>query len=379
MRPSTWLLILFLTVPVASVAQKRDKNKISAIRDTLDGKLDFSRFLVEYNGFIPIMTIITEPALGGFGAGVGPIFLRQPKVPAGMGYVAPDVSGAYAMYTVNDSWAGFGFHQASYPKPGIKYRVGGGYTSINLSFYHEFEDIGEKQFDFNIRMIPVFFNVSKRISKSDVYFGLKYTFMDNDLTPRFDESLPGFINDTDLGSKVSSPGLFFDWDKRNSIFTPDEGFLLNVGYQQDDNWTGSDFTFGKFNELALFFWPIKQNWIFGLRFEGLQATQDPPFYMLPYISLRGIPAMRFQGRQTYVLETEQRFDLNLRWSIIGFVGYGKAINADESFNGGRNVFNVGTGFRYLISRLFKIRAGIDIAAGPDSWGWYINFGHPWNR
>ena len=89
--------------------------------------------------------------------------------------------------------------------------------------------------------------------------------------------------------------------------------------------------------------------------------------------------MRYQGRQTYVIETEQRFDLTGRWSLVGFAGYGKAIGENQSFSDGQNVFNVGTGFRYLIARVFKMRAGIDVAAGPDSWGWYINFGHAWNR
>jgi hypothetical protein len=379
MRWSKVLFFLFLfLLPCLAFAQEGD-GKIPTFKDTLDGKMDLSRFLIEFNGFIPIVTIITEPAVGGFGAGIGPVFLTQKKIPGYSGYVAPDITAAFAMYTVNDSWGGFAFRQGSFPKQGIKYRVAGGYASINLSFYHEFEAAGEQQFDFNIKMVPLLINVSKRISKSDVYLGLKYTFMNNQLTPDFSESLPDFINEEDLKSMTSSPGLFLDWDKRNTIFTPDTGFQLNAGYQQDDNWTGSDFTFGRFNELAVFFWPLKDNWICGLRFEGLQATQDPPFYMLPFINLRGIPVMRYQGRQTYVIETEQRFDLTGRWSLVGFAGYGKAIGENQSFSDGQNVFNVGTGFRYLIARVFKMRAGIDVAAGPDSWGWYINFGHAWNR
>jgi hypothetical protein len=36
-------------------------------------------------------------------------------------------------------------------------------------------------------------------------------------------------------------------------------------------------------------------------------------------------------------------------------------------------------FGILLHDLFRIRAGIDVAKGPDSWGWYIVFGHNWNR
>jgi hypothetical protein len=58
---------------------------------------------------------------------------------------------------------------------------------------------------------------------------------------------------------------------------------------------------------------------------------------------------------------------------------GKAIQRDQSFSEAKTVYNFGTGFRYLLARAFKLRAGIDIAKGPDSVGWYIVFGHNWNR
>ena len=38
--------------------------------DSVDGKLDLSRFLIEMHGFIPVPFLITEPALGGFGLGL---------------------------------------------------------------------------------------------------------------------------------------------------------------------------------------------------------------------------------------------------------------------------------------------------------------------
>jgi hypothetical protein len=58
---------------------------------------------------------------------------------------------------------------------------------------------------------------------------------------------------------------------------------------------------------------------------------------------------------------------------------GKAILGDESFADTQTAYGVGAGFRYLIARVLKIRAGIDIARGPDNFCWYIVFGHNWNR
>jgi hypothetical protein len=95
--------------------------------------------------------------------------------------------------------------------------------------------------------------------------------------------------------------------------------------------------------------------------------------------MRGVPAIRFQGKTTALLETEQRIDINFRWSAVAFAGVGKALEENESFKEAPTAYNFGAGFRYLISRVFRIRTGIDIAKGPDSFGWYIVFGHNWNR
>ena len=127
------------------------------------------------------------------------------------------------------------------------------------------------------------------------------------------------------------------------------------------------------------FIPMNKKWISGFRAETNFAFGDPPFYALPSLVMRGVPAVRFQGYTTALIETEQRLDLSLRWSAVAFAGVGKALEQDESFGAAGTAYNFGGGFRYLIARAFRIRTGIDIAKGPDSFGWYIVFGHNWNR
>jgi hypothetical protein len=62
----------------------------------------------------------------------------------------------------------------------------------------------------------------------------------------------------------------------------------------------------------------------GLRLEALVATQDPPFLALPYINLRGVPAMRYQGEMTVLTETEHMVNVYRGWSLVGFTGIGSA-------------------------------------------------------
>ena len=74
-----------------------------------------------------------------------------------------------------------------------------------------------------------------------------------------------------------------------------------------------------------------------------------------------------------------RFDIKTRWSLVTFGGTGKAFDNWNSFGDAKWVFNYGAGGRYLLARKFKLRVGIDLAHGPDTWAYYIVFGSNWLR
>ena len=116
----------------------------------------------------------------------------------------------------------------------------------------------------------------------------------------------------------------------------------------------------------------------GLRADFRMSTDEAPFFAKPYVKLRGIPAMRFQDDRVMVLETEERWDLSGRWSLVGFSGMGKAFPSSDEFTDRTLAYSVVGGFRYKIARLFKIYAGMDVARGNEAWAFYIQFGHYWN-
>lgn len=376
---ATSFLLSFPVVHAQDDHKLTKEEKKAMMRDTLDGQLDFSRFLVDAHGFIPIPFIITEPAFGGFGFALIPVFITPSKSKYATQRTPPDITGAIGMYTVNDSWLLGGFRLASIPKWSMKYRVAVAYADLNLTFYRDVTNIGEKQFEFNFVSKPVLLSLSKKVSKQEIYLGLQYTYLKNNIKPLFSEELPESITERELNSTAATFSPFLDWDRRDNTFTPNHGAIIRFQYDFNDKWTGSDYTFQRLNGNLNWFLPVKPNWISGIRVEVQHVLQDPPFYMLPFINLRGIPTFRYQGNTTALIETEQRFDLNRRWSAVGFAGYGKAIQENESFGDGTNVYNIGGGFRYLLARVFNVRAGLDIGFGPDSWGYYIVFGHNWNR
>jgi len=349
------------------------------LRDTLDGKFDASVMIDNAKGFLPIPFFVTEAALGGFGAGLAPVYISPQKKAIGdKDHIAPTVTAAFGAYTANKSWFTGLYRKEIIAKYGIKYRVFLGYVDYNLTYYKEFENGTDHEFDFNYKTIPIMLSVSRK-TFSDLYAGLEYFNGNMTISPNFDNELPPNITTDDFKKTVASLGGYLDWDRRNTIFTPDKGFRANLAYYVNDDWTGSDYKFEKLETFVHYFFPVNNKWISGLRFEALQAYGDVPFHQMPYIKLRGITAYRYQGNATLLTETEQRFDLDTRWSVLAYGGLGKVFQKNENFSDAKTVYNYGTGFRYLVARTYGLRAGIDVAKGPDSWGYYIVFGHKWNR
>lgn len=372
------IFLLFFT-SLINAQNKQDTNSKS-IKDTLDGKIDLSNYIINAHGVIAIPYIITQPALGGIGLAVVPMLITPKKRPDGFqGYIPPDITAGFAMYTANDSWAGGAIRIGSIPKHGIKYRAGLAYADMNLSFYKEYENIGTKELEFNIVAKPIYLELSKKIPKTNLYLGLQYIFSENILKPNFQGEVPEFISEKELNSKIGLFGTFLDFDTRNTIFTPNKGARLNLLYSLNDDLTGSDYKYQDLYGYINYFVPIKENWVSGFRFDFKQTYGNTPFYLDPYVDLKGIPALRYQGKTVLVFDTEQRIDLNFRWSIVACGGIGETIANNETLKTGTFVYNYGTGFRYFLAKSFGLRTGIDIAKGPDSWGYYLVFGHSWNR
>ena len=125
-------------------------------------------------------------------------------------------------------------------------------------------------------------------------------------------------------NKASGLGLSLEVDTRDNIFTPSRGYTGSIDATfYDPDW-GSDTSFQSYRAHAFGYWPIGKEWVIGGRIDGRTVDGRVPFFMLPYVDLRGVPAARLQDRHTAVLETELRWNMTPRWALIGFVGGGKA-------------------------------------------------------
>jgi len=125
--------------------------------------------------------------------------------------------------------------------------------------------------------------------------------------------------------------------------------------------------------------PLGPTLFLGVRGDGRASFGDAPFYMLPYVSLRGAPVLRYQGAAVAQGELELRWQFRGRFSLVGFGGLGAAWNDLEHHDGQRNVTTGGGGFRYELARRYGLHGGLDVAHGPDETAIYVQVGSAWAR
>lgn len=380
MKKKLLVLLLFSASILTGWAQV---NKKYYFRDSVDGAVDVSRWLIDANGFIPLTTIITEPALGGFGVAVVPIFItKRPSTidtiegKAVVRRTQPDITGAAAIYTANKTWIVGAFRSGTIIKYKIRYRILAAYGDVNLTFYKKLPVLGEQSFDFNFKVIPISGFAMKQIAHSNWYGGLQYLFLNTEVKPT-GRPLPDYVKRKEVKSMVSQPGIITEYDVRDNIFTPNHGFKFHTDFSVSDNIVGSDFNYMKLNAYIYAYHQLSRKVVGGLRLDMQQAFNSPPFYLLPFVDMRGIPSARYQGMADALTEAELRWDFFKRWSVVGFGGTGKAFDQWNEFSDAELVYTYGTGFRYLIAKQFGLRMGVDVARGPEQWAYYITFGSAW--
>ncbi|MDX6190585.1 BamA/TamA family outer membrane protein [Flavobacterium sp. Fl-318] len=374
-----FLTTVFLLFSVTTMTGQ--KQHIS-VRDSIDGAIDLSDYIIYAHGFIVVPTIITEPALGGIGGAIVPVFLKKhaPVIDENgkKRIVNPDITGGIGMYTGNKSWMAGAFRSGSFIKARMTYKVMAGYGDINMSFYENLPTGKDLEFKFNFKSFVFYTQVLKQFRNPKWSAGPQYLLLDSKIKLPGD-NLPSFLKPKDFKSTVSQFGGAIQFDGRDNIFTPDKGIRLQSDFFWSDDILGSDYDAWRVNLSAIGYHPITKKLIGGLRIEGEQAFGSPPFYLLPGINLRGVPMGRYQGKTSLVSEVELRWDLYRRWSLMGYAGVASAFNDWDKVFDKPVVYNYGTGFRYLLARKFKLRMGVDVAKGPEDWAYYIVFGSNWMR
>lgn len=350
--------------------------------DEEDGWLDMSDWVLQNTaGFMPLPIIITEPALGA-GLGAAALFFHPPKEGArkevATDFVLPSISAVAGAYTSNDSWFLGGGHFGTFKRDTIRYTGGAGYASINLKYYPfegsglPVEDVGLK---FNSEGVFITNELLFRWKNTHWFVGVDQQFLSVD--SKFDLTDIAPIDPVELDINSSFLGIITRYEDIDSLFTPSEGLKFRLSYERYDDAFGGDFDANKIWTNIYKYWRLGKKWTLGLRGDGQFTDGDIPFFLLPYIDLRGIPMMRYTGDTVVVGETEARWQFHPRVSMVGFLGIGWAADSVSDFDEVPSRVTKGLGIRYYTARKLGMHAGFDVAKGPEDTYFYLTFGSAW--
>jgi hypothetical protein len=332
-----------------------------------------------FGNFLPVPIIVTEPAIGE-GLGAGLVYFHKkpsqtPKVTSGRSLAEtgrtqkppPTATGVAGFYTNNDTYA-FGIgHARTFKEDTWRMTAALANARINATYY-----LGDLPFDFRMDGNAVFGNVKRRFGSSNWFIGSSVSYVDADAR-FFDQNSPEPDSDfTDVG--VAVMGIY---DTRDDTMMPSTGQVIDLTVWKYDDGIGGDFDYWTSRLKINSFHKFGEKFVLGLRFEGSTAEGDNPFYAEPFVSLRGIPALRYTGDAAGVVEVEFRYQFAERWSVLTFAGVG-FINEIDELGATENDINAwGIGGRWLALKEENVWVGIDLARGPEEDAFYIQLTHPW--
>jgi hypothetical protein len=369
------------SMEIVSDAAALDDKRTGKARffDPADGQLDLSYFLENPKGFLPIPIVITEPAVG-YGGGIAGMFLRPRREAGDEGWSRPDISGVGAFATQNGTWGAFGGDATRWADGRLRTMVGAGTGRVNLDFYGLGPALGNvnEAVRYSLQFSGAVAQANWQLApKSPWSIGMRYVFANVEPSLRDNPAFPGLADRVRV--KVSAPTAVLEFDTRDNVFTPTRGIYAESSYLASREALGASVDFERFEQLVIGWHPVTDSVTLGARANYAWSSDGTPFFLRPYVQLRGVPAMRYQGDQAASLEVEARWQFMGRWSAVVFGGGGTTRTEKNLFGTTQNVGSGGAGFRYEIASRFGLHVGIDVAHSPGTTAFYLVVGNAWFR
>ena len=286
--------------------------------------------------------------------------------------VPNSTSGLGAMYTDSESWFVGGFHDGSWKEGKIRYRAAIVTADLKLDYYAPgFRS--DVSIPYTLSSDAAFGQMLGRLpSTKNWYLGLRYAYSRSNVS----FNISNIINIPVLnGSLVtSSLGLLSNYDSRDNNYYPSSGQYFEVAWSRDDESWGSDFSFDKLTSFYNYYVPVNNKSTFALQARFAGVSGDPPFYLLPFLQMRGFPAGKYKNDVTMSGHFEWRYKFHPRWGFVTFYEFGSAENTFDDLFKSDIITSYGGGIRWQVSEDKKLNLGIDVAVSNDDYTLYVQIG-----
>lgn len=368
-RPSrallyTGLVLIILLSPLKGLSQVKityDSTYIAAVNDTLSRyfKKHPLKFKPEQNRFkvIPYFGVSYNEE-DNFGATVGTIGHYR----NGSDTTAPlSITSIIAGISLNKSYFG-GIRGRNYSKTGffrMDYKLS--YFHSNRFFWgfgYENGNNAENKSSFIENGIEIKANFLFR-PNANITTG---PFVGFDYFDASDFSAPYLIEGSPLYSRAFKTGIMFNYDSRDNISSPTEGFVVNFN---QTFYPGIAFNFTPYYKTSLvtdFYFPAWEGSVFAFDLFGELNYGDSPWFVWPQFGgdtrMRGYYTGRYRDRNMLSAQMEIRQRIYKNHSVVVFGGAGNIFHAFSSFDIKQTLPTYGAGYRFeFFGILLRVDAG----------------------
>ncbi len=221
----------------------------------------------------------------------------------------------------------------------------------------------------------VFATTVQKTLLPNLYLGGSYDFA----TSRMVKTEEGGLIDSGVvpgseGGIVSGLGLLADYDTRDNLFYPGRGSFLRAAASFYGSALGSDFDYSFYElDLRQYFTVSGPN-LLALQGWAQFSTGNPPFQVMPKLSLRGYFEGRYRDRNVMVLQAEYRRSIWKRLGVALFGGAGQVAAEVNDFRTADFWAAYGWGIRFQVGGQERINIRMDFGYGENDSGTYFMIG-----
>lgn len=365
----------------AAPPEKKPEAKQSHLgdpKDPADSRVDQGKSTERSFGIIPVAIPITEQTVG-VGAIGGLLFLKKTGATGEAGFARPNITAVGGAFTSNGSRGIFAADVRQWKNDSIQTVFAFASVSANLDFYG-LRGGGQESgapLRYGLKPIGGLTQVRLRLGRSRTWAGVQYAFASTKVSFRQQDNQEVPAHEPE--SRVGGLALSMSYDSRDVIFTPTRGAYVEALCGAFAPALGGTSSYRKAAGTGIKYLSLGRRVILGIRGDAGCSFGSAPFYTRPFLTLRGAPAMRYQGHCIAQTEEELRWQFWKRWSVVGFGGTGAAFKSFASLSTATAIGTGGTGFRYELLSRFGMHVGMDVAYGPGGPAAYVVIGSAWMR
>lgn len=285
----------------------------------------------------------------------------------------PSSSGVFGFYSQNNSWMGGLFQKFHLDED--KWRITAAFGTGSIKYQFNPASIGpgfpDVFIDYSTATNFLFAQGSRR-TWDKLYLGLGFMSWSAQVGIE-----PEVIELDD--ERYTGPGIVGEFDHRDHIMFPTEGYAIEGRYLVYRDAFGSDREFEKLNWSVTGYHAMRDtSRVLAGRLAHEGGFGDVPFSAQSIVNgnrnLRGYSNGRYRADQLVTIEAEYRWMFHRRWGAVVFAGLGWSANKIDEMALNDTLPSSGLGVRFMMIETYKINARIDYGWGKDDQAIYFSIG-----